>query len=111
MSNLKTRWTDKVNYDCPLSEYPRPQLVRNDWQCLNGKYEFTITGMTDDIPQRERLNPRIIFGIVKSLYSTTALRGNAVFFILRPLTGAVLFISTASLSERIRADIFPSALT
>lgn len=51
MSNLKTRWTDNVNYDCPLSEYPRPQLVRNDWQCLNGKFEFTITGMTDDIPQ------------------------------------------------------------
>ena len=51
MSKLKTRWTDKVNYDCPLNEYPRPQLVRNDWQCLNGKYEFTITAMTDDIPQ------------------------------------------------------------
>ena len=44
MSNLKTRWTDKVNYDCPLSEYPRPQLVRNDWQCLNGKYDNGYDG-------------------------------------------------------------------
>ncbi len=50
MSNIKTRWTDKVDPDKPLSEYPRPQLVRNDWQCLNGKYEFKITGKTDDIP-------------------------------------------------------------
>lgn len=51
MSSLKTRWTDKVNLEKPLSEYPRPQLVRSDWQCLNGKFDFTITGKTDDIPQ------------------------------------------------------------
>ena len=51
MSTLKTRWTDSVDLECPLSEYPRPQLVRNDWQCLNGKYDFTITGKTDDIPE------------------------------------------------------------
>lgn len=51
MSTLKTRWTDSVDFDCPLSEYPRPQLVRNDWQCLNGKFDFTITGKTDDIPE------------------------------------------------------------
>lgn len=51
MSTLKTRWTDSVDFDCPLSEYPRPQLVRNDWQCLNGKFNFTITGKTDDIPE------------------------------------------------------------
>lgn len=51
MSTLKTRWTDSIDFDCPLSEYPRPQLVRNDWQCLNGKFDFTITGKTDDIPE------------------------------------------------------------
>ena len=51
MSKLKTRWTDSVDFECPLSEYPRPQLVRNDWQCLNGKYDFTITEKTDDIPE------------------------------------------------------------
>ncbi len=51
MSSLKTRWTDKVNLEKPLSEYPRPQLVRRDWQCLNGSFDFTITGKTDEIPQ------------------------------------------------------------
>ncbi len=24
----------------PRNEYPRPQFVRNDWQCLNGEWEF-----------------------------------------------------------------------
>ena len=26
----------------PRSEYPRPQMVRNEWVCLNGKWEFEI---------------------------------------------------------------------
>ena len=24
------------------NEYPRPQFVRNEWVCLNGKWEFEI---------------------------------------------------------------------
>ena len=26
----------------PRSEYPRPQLVRDAWLCLNGEWEFEI---------------------------------------------------------------------
>ena len=26
----------------PRPEYPRPQFVRPDWQCLNGKWQFEI---------------------------------------------------------------------
>ncbi len=26
----------------PRSEYPRPQFVRSDWQCLNGEWQFEI---------------------------------------------------------------------
>ena len=50
MTELKTRWTDKVNTECPLPEYPRPQLVRNDWQNLNGRFDYAFTSMTDDFP-------------------------------------------------------------
>ena len=50
MTELKTRWTDKVNCDCPLPEYPRPQLQRKDWQNLNGRFDYAITRMTDEIP-------------------------------------------------------------
>lgn len=51
MPRLKTRWTDTVDYKCPLSEYPRPQMVRNDWQCLNGEYDFTVNSNADEIPE------------------------------------------------------------
>ncbi len=50
MTELKTRWTDIVDLDCPLPEYPRPQLVRNDWQNLNGRFEYAITGLCEDFP-------------------------------------------------------------
>lgn len=36
-----------MSYDndlCPRGEYPRPQLVRGDWLCLNGVWDF----MTDE---------------------------------------------------------------
>nr|WP_203828827.1 LamG-like jellyroll fold domain-containing protein [Actinoplanes palleronii] len=37
---LTTRWGDKVDTRHPLPEYPRPQLVRDDWVNLNGPWEF-----------------------------------------------------------------------
>ena len=39
---LKTDWTDQVNPANPLPEYPRPQLVRNSWQNLNGQWDYAI---------------------------------------------------------------------
>ncbi|MBP9988615.1 MAG: glycoside hydrolase family 2 [Ruminococcus sp.] len=50
MSEMKTRWTDEVDFNCPLNEYPRPQLVRNDWQNLNGIFEYAITEIQNEIP-------------------------------------------------------------
>lgn len=51
MIELKTRWTDSVNYDCPLPEYPRPQLERKDWQNLNGRFEYAITDLNENFPE------------------------------------------------------------
>ncbi|MEN0053307.1 MAG: sugar-binding domain-containing protein [Mucilaginibacter sp.] len=38
---LPTQWT-KTAADAavPFPEYPRPQLQRNDWLCLNGKWDY-----------------------------------------------------------------------
>lgn len=39
---LKTPWTDQVDKNNPLPEYPEPQLVRDAWQSLNGQWDFAI---------------------------------------------------------------------
>ena len=51
MIEMKTRWTDEVDLDCPLSEYPRPQLVRSEWQNLNGRFEYAVTGLNEAFPE------------------------------------------------------------
>ncbi|MHB8133648.1 MAG: glycoside hydrolase family 2 protein [Anaerolineaceae bacterium] len=39
---IQTRWTKDVDPDCPLPEYPRPQLARSEWMNLNGLWEYAI---------------------------------------------------------------------
>lgn len=41
---MKTPWTDQVDRNQPLPEYPRPQLARADWMNLNGPWDYAITG-------------------------------------------------------------------
>lgn len=41
-TRLKTPWTDQMNPEAPLQEYPRPQLVREAWQNLNGQWDYAI---------------------------------------------------------------------
>lgn len=50
MNDLKTRFYDDVDLNCPHSEYPRPQLVREDWVCLNGECDYEITKVSDPCP-------------------------------------------------------------
>ncbi len=42
MMTLKTRWADEAMCDLPLPEYPRPQMVRENWTNLNGMFDFAI---------------------------------------------------------------------
>ena len=41
--DIKTVWASQVNYKAPLPEYPRPQMVRSQWQNLNGLWDYAIT--------------------------------------------------------------------
>lgn len=43
MMTLTTRWAQQAMCDMPHKEYPRPQMVRDNWVCLNGMYDFAIT--------------------------------------------------------------------
>ena len=40
--SMRSVWYDKVDTACPLPEYPRPQLVRESWLNLNGKFDYAI---------------------------------------------------------------------
>ncbi len=45
MENLLTRWGRELNREMPLSEYPRPQMVRDSYTCLNGIWDYAIYPM------------------------------------------------------------------
>lgn len=49
---LKTRWAATVNSTNVWPEYPRPQLVRADWQNLNGLWDYAITESTTNQPAK-----------------------------------------------------------
>ena len=43
MMTLTTRWAKEAMCNNPLPEYPRPQMVRDNWVNLNGMYEYAVT--------------------------------------------------------------------
>jgi len=47
---LMTRWAADVNPTNALPEYPRPQLIRDDWMNLNGLWDYIITPDSIDAP-------------------------------------------------------------
>jgi len=49
---LPTRWTDQVHPGNAWPEYPRPQMVRGEWQNLNGLWDYIILDMEHDPPAR-----------------------------------------------------------
>jgi beta-galactosidase/beta-glucuronidase len=52
---LTTDWSYKVNPDNPLPEYPRPNMKREQWSSLNGRWYFAVTGKDDVLlPQFKR---------------------------------------------------------
>ena len=47
---IMTRWAADVDPACPLPEYPRPALVRDRWQNLNGLWEYAIRPVSEAEP-------------------------------------------------------------
>ena len=39
---LMTRWGKQVTPENAWAEYPRPQLVRQDWMNLNGLWDYAV---------------------------------------------------------------------
>ena len=47
---IRTEWAEQVNPENVLPEYPRPQLVRGEWQNLNGLWNYAITDLKSAEP-------------------------------------------------------------
>lgn len=47
---IRTKWAEEVNPSNVHQEYPRPQLVRESWQNLNGLWNYAITSLNAQQP-------------------------------------------------------------
>ncbi|MEU2266981.1 PA14 domain-containing protein [Streptomyces olindensis] len=57
---LRTRWADEVGPDNALPEYPRPQLTRDAWRNLNGRWQFEAAEPGQQPPVGRTLKERIL---------------------------------------------------
>ncbi len=65
---LSTRWTAEVSPSSVHPEYPRPQMVREEWQSLNGLWQYAIRPTSASAPE-ERYDGEILvpFSITSAL--------------------------------------------
>lgn len=47
---ITTSWSEKVSPTAVLPEYPRPQMVRDNWKNLNGLWNYAIKGKNESQP-------------------------------------------------------------
>lgn len=57
---LETPWTSEVSPDNALPEYPRPQMVREDWENLNGLWQWAPAEDGDEPPFGTDLDGEIL---------------------------------------------------
>ncbi|MBQ9431058.1 MAG: beta-galactosidase [Kiritimatiellae bacterium] len=48
---LMTVWGEKITPETAWTEYPRPNLVRENWQNLNGLWQYSINKREDGVPE------------------------------------------------------------
>jgi beta-galactosidase/beta-glucuronidase len=46
--HITTQWAKDVNPSNTLPDYPRPQMQRNQWQNLNGLWQYSIVPVSND---------------------------------------------------------------
>ncbi|HLO60518.1 MAG TPA: glycoside hydrolase family 2 TIM barrel-domain containing protein [Bacteroidales bacterium] len=66
-TRIRTIWSDKVDPVNPLPEYPRPQLVRDQWQNLNGLWDFAVLPKGHGTPEKYEGSILVPFAIESSL--------------------------------------------
>ena len=49
---MMSRWAGDVSADNPWPEYPRPQMVRDDWRNLNGLWDYAVVSSFSPKPRK-----------------------------------------------------------
>jgi len=57
---IPTKWSAEVNPERVLPEYPRPQMMREEWMNLNGLWQFAPAASDDEAPPFKRSLSRSI---------------------------------------------------
>lgn len=65
--HIATPWAEHINPDLPLPEYPRPQMVRQGWQNLNGVWSYAVTAKDAPPPVDFSSQIRVPFPIESAL--------------------------------------------
>jgi hypothetical protein len=60
LAPLMTDFAQQVDTNSPLSEYPRPQMVRSNWLTLNGIWQFQPGSTNDPVPTNQTLASQIL---------------------------------------------------
>jgi beta-galactosidase/beta-glucuronidase len=91
---LMTRWSKDVSPDKVHPEYPRPQMVRKDWQNLNGLWNYAVTAKDASQPTQwggQILVPfpieSALSGVMKRVYETNRIWYQRTFTIPRGWKG------------------------
>ncbi|MDR1722533.1 MAG: beta-galactosidase, partial [Tannerella sp.] len=64
---IKTRWAEEIDPQNVLPEYPRPQLVRSEWQNLNGLWDYATLPVGNAEPSQYEGKILVPFAIESSL--------------------------------------------
>ena len=58
-SPMLTEWGEKVTSENAWRSYPRPQMVRNAWTCLNGDWDYAVTSITNTTGRPDKWDGKI----------------------------------------------------
>lgn len=64
---IKTKWSETIDVNNVLPEYPRPIMERQDWTNLNGLWEYAILPAGQNEPQKYDGNILVPFAVESSL--------------------------------------------
>src|SRR5688500_8034891 len=65
--DLKTRWSASVDPNTAWTEYPRPQMTRNNYEILNGYWQYSILPKDKKEPKKFQGNILVPFAAESQL--------------------------------------------